>query len=117
MREIIFYKSINNKIPVEEFFDTLSDRQVEKILWVLRIIKQLDRIPIEYFKKLESTENIWEVRISLGKNEYRILGFYYQSDFIILTNGFKKKTQKTPRSEIKLAEKRRKDFLERSSNG
>ena len=114
MREIIFYKTINNKIPIEEFFESLSDKQIEKILWVLRLIKQLDRIPIEYFKKLENTNEIWEVRVSSGNNAFRLLGFWHKSNFIVLTNGFRKKTQKTVKSEIELAETRKKDFLRRS---
>lgn len=114
VKEIIFYKTANNKTPIEEFLDSLSEKQVEKILWVLRLIKQLDRIPVEYFKKLENTKEIWEVRVSSGNNEFRLLGFWYKSNFIVLTNGFRKKSQKTPKSEIVLAENRKKDFLERS---
>ena len=117
MREIIFYKTFSNKSPIEEFLETLSDKQAEKILWVLRLIKQLDRIPIEYFKKLENTNDIWEIRASSGNNEFRLLGFWYKSNFIVLTNGFRKKSQKTPKSEIELAESRKKDFLERKPNG
>ena len=114
MREIIFYKTVNKRIPIEEFLDTLSDKQVEKVLWVLRLIKQLDRIPIDYFKKLENTNDIWEVRAGSGNNEFRLLGFWYKSSFIVLTNGFRKKSQKTPKSEIELAERRKKDFIQRS---
>jgi phage-related protein len=117
VREIIFYKTVNNKIPVEEFLESLSDKQAEKILWVLRLIKQLDRIPIEYFKKLESTNDIWEVRASSGNNEFRLLGFWYKANFIVLTNGFRKKSQKTPKTEIELAENRKKDFLKGVKNG
>ena len=62
-------------MPVEEFLESLSDKQAEKGLWVLRLIKQLDKIPIEYFKKLKSTNDIWEVRTSSGNNEFRLLGF------------------------------------------
>ncbi len=117
MREIIFYKKSNGNIPVEEFLDSLSDKQVEKVLWILRLIKQLDRIPGEYFKKLENTNDIWEVRAGSGNNEFRLLGFQHKSNLIVLTNAFRKKSQKTHRTEIKLAESRKKDFLERSSNG
>jgi len=114
VREITFYKTINNKSPAEEFLDSLPDKQAEKVLWVLRLIKQLDRIPAEYFKKLESTNDIWEVRANSGNNELRLLGFWYKSNFIVLTNGFRKKTQKTPKLEIELAQKRKKEFLERN---
>jgi hypothetical protein len=72
MREIIFYRTSSGKCPVEEFFDSLNDKQVEKILWVLRLVKELKIVPIEYFKKLVGTEDIWEIRVGSGKNIYRI---------------------------------------------
>lgn len=112
MLEIIFYRTENDRCPVEEFLDTLSDRQVEKILWVLRIIRELERVPKQYFKSLTNTDNIWEVRVQLGNNIFRVLGFINEST-VVLTNGFSKKTQKTPRKEIEIAEKRKKDYFER----
>ena len=114
MREIHFYRTISGHSPVENFFDTLSDRQVEKVLWVLRIIRDFEYIPKEYFKKLINTEDIWEIRVKSGSNIFRILGFFDKNKFIILTNGFIKKTQKTPRKEIRLAQERKKDYLERN---
>jgi len=44
------------------------------------------------------------------------LGFFNQGNFIVLTNGFQKKTQKTPQSEILLSEKRKQDYLKRNTN-
>jgi len=117
MRKIDFYKTVNNKIPVEEFLDSLSDKEAEKVLWVLRLVRQQKRVSREYFQKLENTKDIWEVRASFGNNEFRLLGFWHKSNLILLTNGFRKKTQKTPKAEIKLAESRKKEYLKRSSNG
>lgn len=97
--------------------DSLSDKEAGKVLWVLRLVREQNRVPKEYFKKLENTKDIWEIRAGFGNNEFRLLGFWHNSNLIILTNGFRKKTQKTPKPEIKLAESRKKDFLERSSNG
>ena len=85
MREIHFYRTISGHSPVENFFDTLSDRQVEKVLWVLRIIRDFEYIPKEYFKKLINTEDIWEIRVKSGSNIFRILGFFDKNKFIILT--------------------------------
>jgi phage-related protein len=116
MKKIIFYKTEKGDSPVEEFLDTLTDKQAKKVAWVLRVIRDLDFVPQEYFKKLKPTE-IWEVRAQVGNNIFRILGFINGKDLIVLTNGFQKKTQKTPRKEIKLAEKRMKDYLRRKSNG
>jgi len=81
---------------------------------VLKLVTELESIPIKYFKKLVNTDDIWEIRIQLDNNIFRLLGFFQDNNLIILTNGFIKKTQKTPSQEIKLAEKRKKDYLKRS---
>ncbi|MDQ3131032.1 MAG: type II toxin-antitoxin system RelE/ParE family toxin [Acidobacteriota bacterium] len=67
-------------------------------------------MPIQYFKKLGGTNDIWEVRVDFGSDAFRLLGFFDKSNLVILTNGFAKKTQKTPASEISLAEQRKKDY-------
>ena len=67
----------------------------------------------EYFKKLQNTDGIWEVRVQQGNNAFRLLGFMDGGKLVILTNGFFKKTQKTPPQEIALAEQRKKEYLER----
>ncbi len=113
MKKINFYKTEKGFSPVEKFLDSLDDKQVQKILWVLKLIQELDKIPIQYFKKLVNTDNIWEVRITISGNIFRILCFFEEKELIILTNSFQKKTQKTPRKEIKIAEQRKKDYLER----
>jgi len=73
----------------------------------------MEFIPREYFQKLVNTQDIWEVRVSIGNNIFRILGFIDDAQNIVLTNGFAKKSQKTPRKEIILAEQRKKGYLER----
>ncbi len=113
MRSISFYKTASGKCPVEEHLDSLSDTQVIKITWVLKLVRETQNISTKYFKKLVNTDDIWEVRVRVGNNIFRLLGFIQDNKFIILTNSFQKKTQKTPRKEIKLAEKRKKDYLSR----
>jgi len=113
VKSIIFYITKSGKCPVKAHLDTLSDNQVTKISWVLKLIRELDQVPSRYFKKLADTDDIWEVRVDVGKNTFRLLGFFQGRDLIILTNSFQKKSQKTPVNEIKLAEKRKKDFLSR----
>jgi phage-related protein len=113
MKKIIFYKNSRGDSPVEKFLNTLTDKQAKKVAWVLRIIRDLDFVPNEYFKKLVAT-NLWEIRIQTGNDALRILGFIHDYNFIVLTNGFRKKTQKTPQKEIKLAEQRMKEYLSRS---
>ena len=114
MRQVIFYRNENDQSPVEDFLNSLSDKHVDKILWVLKIIKELERIPKQYFKKLTNTDDIWEVRLQSGNNNFRLLGFIFKSNFVILTNGFSKESQKTPKNEILLAEKRKQEYIKRN---
>lgn len=113
MRVINFYKTEKGKRPVEKYLDSLSNKQVEKVFFVLQLIESLDVVPQNYFKKLASTDNLWEVRVQLGNNIFRFLGFFDGSDLVILNHAFTKKTQKTPENEIKIAEQRKKDYFSR----
>ena len=61
----------------------------------------------------EGTANLWEVRAEFGGDAFRLLGFWDTGRMVILTNGFAKKTQKTPEREIVLAEQRKRDYLNR----
>ena len=110
MRKIIFYKNRSGDCPVENFLDALSAKQAKKTTWVLQIVETLEIVPVQYFKKLDGTDDIWEVRIDFGSDAFRLLGFFDKGSLVILTNGFAKKTQKIPVSEINLAEQRKKDY-------
>ena len=113
MREIIFYESVTGKCPVKEFLDSLNAKQTQKVLWVLQLIKELDQVPSQYFKKLANADDIWEVRIESGGDIFRLLGFLQGRRLVVLAHGFQKKTQKTPLSEIQQAEQRKEDYLKR----
>jgi len=113
MREIRFYRSESGSCPVEEFLDSLSGKQAQKITWVLQLIEEMDIIPTQYFKKLVNTDDLWEVRVQAGNNIFRLLGFMEGEALVVLNHGFQKKTQKTPKKEIQVAEARKKDYLKR----
>ncbi len=113
MKTISFYRTSSGNCPIEDHLDTLTDTHVTKITWVLKLIRETERIPSRYFKKLINTDDIWEVRVNVGRNIFRLLGFLHGQEIIILTNSFQKKTQKIPSKEIKLAEKRKKEYLSR----
>jgi phage-related protein len=113
VRTIRFYITPSQHNPVETFLDSLQANQAKKVLWVLQLIEDLNIVPVQYFKKLVNTDDIWEVRVQFGGNIFRLLGFLEDTSLVILTNGFTKKTQKTPPQEIKLAEQRKADYLER----
>ena len=112
-RQINFYRQRDGRCPVRVFLDSLSGKEAQKVVWVLQLIEDLERIPGNYFKKLAGTEDIWECRIQLGTNDYRILGFFIENSELVLTHGFIKKSQKTPLREIEKAQEYRKDFLKR----
>ncbi len=112
-RTVNFYKTADGKCPVQEFIDSLSGKVAQKILWTLRLLEDLEKLPSTYFKKLTGTDGIWECRVQYGSNIYRIFCFFDTNAVVILTHGLIKKTQKTPRQEIDRAEIYRKDFLSR----
>ena len=113
MRTIIFYRTESGSCPVEKFLDSLNAKQAQKVLWVLQLVEELDRVPTQYFKKLVNTEDLWKVRIQVGKEIFRLLCFFDSSRLIVLNHAFQKKTQKTPTGAIALAEKRKRDYLRR----
>ena len=98
---------------MQEFLDSLPGKAAQKVTWVLNLVEDLDVVPSTYFKKLVSTEGIWECRIKLGSNAYRIFCFFDGHSVVVLTHGLIKKTQKTPQREIERAEAYRRDYLQR----
>jgi phage-related protein len=95
---------------VEDYLDGLSDRQVEKVLWTLRVVRELNPVPAQYLQKMSGTNDLWEVRVSHAGNIFRLLGFVTTERTMILVHGFTKKTQKTPPQEMTTAETRKKEY-------
>ena len=116
VRNITFYRTKSGKCPVEDFLDSLTDGLAIKIAWVLKLIREFDQVPAKYFKKLVNTNDLWEVRVNVKNNTFRILGFFHGQDLIVLTNSFQKKSRKTPKNVIKLAEKRKNEYLNMIDN-
>ena len=80
MREIYFYRSASGDCPVEVFLARLDVKRAQKIAWVLRLVKELSMVPKQYFKKLEGTQEIWEVRADLANDAFRLLGFWDEAN-------------------------------------
>ncbi len=112
-KTVIFYRTVDGKCPVQNFLDSLSGKVAQKVTWVLKLLEDLDIVPASYFKKLIGTEDIWECRVPFASNAYRIFCFFEGNSVVVLTHGFAKKTQKTPRQEIEKAEAYRRDYLKR----
>ncbi len=116
MRTIQFYQTTDKKSPVEEFLDSLNARVAQKVLWTFQVVKELENVPKQYLKKLDGTDNLWEIRVESSNTAIRFLGFWEEGNLILLTNGFIKKTQKTPRTEINLATERKAEYEQRNRN-
>jgi phage-related protein len=114
-RSVIFYKTKDGKCPVQEFLDSLAGKVAQKVIWVLKLVQDLERIPSSYLKKLTGSEEIWECRIQHGSNIYRVFCFFDDNSFVVLTHGIQKKSMKTPRKEIEKAEAYKRDYLRRKS--
>jgi phage-related protein len=113
MRNVLFYRTPSGRQPVAEFLDSLDGKQAQKVAWVLELIESIERVPKQYFKKLENTDGIWEVRVQSGNNAFRLLGFWDMGKFVILCHAFAKKSQEVPLKEINLAEERKRDYFRR----
>ena len=97
-RKITFYKNY-----FQEFFDKQNKKVKAKIVWTLDLIEELHRVPETYLKHIENTEGLYEIRVQLGSDIFRIFCFFDQGQLVVLVNGFQKKTQKTPKNEIEIA--------------
>lgn len=113
MREVIFYRTVSGHCPVEQFLDSLTAKQTAKITWTLGLIEELEFIPRQYFKKLTGTDNIWEVRVKVGRDTFRLLSFFHGPKSVVLSHAFAKQTRRIPRSDIQLAEDRKQDYFRR----
>ena len=94
-----------------EFYNELSKDLQEKIDWVFELVKTVDHIPKKYFQHLENSDGLFEIRIEFESNIYRIVCFFDEGNLVILINAFQKKSQKTPKSELELANKLKKQYF------
>lgn len=112
--KVIFYEKQNGECPVETFMLNLDIKMRAKMVGLLEILEEKGNLLREpYTKHLE--DGIYEIRCKVGNNISRIMFFFYYRGEIVLTNGFIKKTIKTPKREIELAKQFRKDYWERKS--
>ena len=109
---VIAYEKENGESPVEDFINDLDVKMRAKVYGLLSILQDKGNMLREpYSRHLD--DGIFELRCKVGSNITRVLYFFYYEGTIVLTNGFVKKTQKTPPGEISLAKERRADYIER----
>jgi phage-related protein len=99
-----------------DFYNAQSKEVQDKMDWVIGLIRSLQVVPRKYFDHITGTDGLFEIRIQLGSNIYRIFCFFDEGNLVILLNGFQKRTQKTPSKEIKKAERLKKEYYEENSS-
>ena len=107
IREVIAYKNY--------FVDFLTKQPIKvqnKIFKIIEAIETLERIPTTYLKLISGTNGLYEARIQLGTDIWRVFCFFDKGKLVILLNGFQKKTQKTPKNEIEKAILLMKEYYE-----
>ena len=97
-RKITFYKNY-----FQDFFSKQNKKVKAKIIWTFDLVEDLQRVPETYLKHIENTDGLYEIRVQLASDIFRIFCFFDQGQLVVLANGFKKKTQKTPKKEIEMA--------------
>ncbi len=102
-RKVVFYKDY-----FERFFITLPLDVRDKFIWTFNIIEEFERVPSKYLKYIKN--GVYEIRVASKGNAYRVFAFFSKGKLVVTINGFQKKTNKTPSSEIKLALKIKDDY-------
>lgn len=94
-RQVIAYKKY-----FLNFYYAQTDPAQAKIEWTLNLIRVQRHVPEKYFKHMEGTKGIYEIRVEAGNNIFRIFSFFDKGNLVVLGNAFQKKSQKTPKNEI-----------------
>lgn len=111
IRSIFYYKNY-----YLDFFNTLDYEVKQKFNWTLKLISSVDRVPVKYFRHIEDSTGLYEIRVEFGSNIYRVFSFFDKGQLVILINGLQKKSQKTPKNEIEKAEKLKKKYFDEKNN-
>lgn len=110
MYEVSFYEKSDGTKPAEEYILGLDLKMRSKIIRTIQLLQNVGGNMREPYSK-SLGDGIFELRAQVGNNISRVLYFFIVGERVILTNGFTKKTQKTPKKEIDLAKKYRSDYL------
>lgn len=114
--EVTYYVKENGDIPVKEFIDSLDIKMAAKVRRTIALFRDNgSELRSPYSEYL--TDGIYELRTKQGSNITRVLYFFVIGNKAVLTNGFTKKTQKTPRREIDTAKQYREDYMKRAIGG
>ena len=105
IRAVFLYKDY-----FTDFYDKQKRKVKDKIIWTFKLIETIQQVPEDYLKHIEGTEGLYEIRVQLGSDIFRIFCFFDEEKLVVLANGFQKKTRKTPKSEIEKALKIKEEY-------
>lgn len=116
MYRIHLYRSSSGQSPVEDFLQELAERDRAKVMAALDYLSQQGPA-LRRPHAAHVQGKLWELRVSLGRNEYRLLYFFLEGQVVVVAHGFVKKTQGIPAREIETAARRMADYVERIRRG
>jgi len=108
-----YYRTESGRVPAMEFIDSLEVKSKDKYFFILGMLEDCGRQLKQHYSKYIGDE-IFELRFSGREGAIRVLYFFFHGDKAIITNGFVKKTDKTPSNEKETAIRRRKDYFKRT---
>ena len=106
IRQIIYFKHY-----FSDFFNDRTEKVKEKIDYVLFVVSVTERIPKKFFEHITGTDGLYEIRVEFQGNIYRIFSCFDEGNLVVLFNGFQKKTQKIPQSEMERATKIKEEYF------
>lgn len=107
VRQVIAFRSY-----FEDFLKSQPTKVQDKIFKVIEIIETYELVPTQYLKAIKGSDGLFEARIKLASNIWRVFCFFDKGQLVILLNGFTKKTQKTPKKEINKAKRLMNEYFE-----
>ena len=109
-RKLIFFRTY-----FRDFADSLPKKVQENINLVLFTISVAPRIPVKFLQHITGTDGLYEIRVEFESNIYRIFCCFDRGNLVVLFNGFQKKSQKTPKSEIDKALRIKEEYFREKS--
>lgn len=107
IRHVFYYRNY-----FLDFYKQQTKDVQKKFNWTLELISVIDKIPKKYFDHMTGTDGIWEIRVEVGNNISRAFSFFDEGKLIVIANAFQKRSQKTPRNELELAKKIKKEYFD-----
>ena len=108
-----YFVTDSNRMLVREFIDSQDPKTQRKFFFVVQLLEEFGhKLPQPHAKYID--DEIFELRFKGREGAIRVLYFFFHQDKAIFTNGFIKKSDKTPKNEKEIAIQRRKLFLERT---